>query len=364
MAPEVIEFGHLNLPQRCMDILKESRKPNTRHCYFDKWKRFVIWCQNKQINPVDCTPSNVVTYMLHLLDAGLVFNSLKVHLAALSAYTTSHNKVSWWKVPVVKAFMEGVKRLHPPISNPPPGWDLNVVLAKLMGPPFEPMHKSSLKHLTYKTAFLVAITSIRRVSEIQALSVQDPFFTIHKDKLVLRTHPRFSPKFISKFHVNQSIELPAFFQNPQSSAEVKLHTLDVCRAVLYYVNKTRSLRKTDQLFVSVATGREGDRVSKGAISKWIINCIQLCYSLSEKTLPFTPRAHSTRGIGATLAFIANVPLDTICKAATWSSIHTFTQHYCIDTHSKTDTQVGQAVLRHRFAHDPSHIPPPSSGTAR
>lgn len=364
LAPEILEFGHLQLPQRCMDILREARKPNTRHCYSSKWKRFVIWCRGRSINPIDCSPTHIVLYLTHLLDSGLVFNSIKVHLAALSAYTTSQLKVSWWKIPVIKAFMEGVKRIHPPIADIAPGWDLNVVLTRLMGSPFEPMHKASLKHLTLKTAFLIAITSVRRVSELQALSVLDPFVTVHRDKVVLRTHPRFAPKFISKFHVNQSTELPTFFQNPSNLGEKTLHTLDVRRAVMFYMERTKPLRKTNQFFVSVAAGREGDAVSKSTISRWIVQCITLCYTLAKRELPFKPRAHSTRGTGASIAFIANVPLESICKAATWSSVHTFTKHYCLDAHSRSDSQVGQAVLGHLFSTVPSHNPPPTPGTAR
>jgi hypothetical protein len=45
-----------------------------------------------------------------------------------------------------------------------PKWDLSVVLRALMGFPFETMDKVSLKYLTFKTIFLVALATAQRRS--------------------------------------------------------------------------------------------------------------------------------------------------------------------------------------------------------
>jgi hypothetical protein len=49
-------------------------------------------------------------------------------------------------------------------------WDLDAVLAALAKPPFEPLESASLKLLYIQVAFLVAITSMKRVGELHALS--------------------------------------------------------------------------------------------------------------------------------------------------------------------------------------------------
>lgn len=85
--------------------------------------------------------------------------------------------------------MEGLKRIIPPRVPPSPVWNLNIVLTRLMGPPFEPLLKCELQFLTWKVAFLVAITSLRRVSEIQAITIKEPFLQLHHNKVVLRTNP-------------------------------------------------------------------------------------------------------------------------------------------------------------------------------
>ena len=52
----------------------------------------------------------------------------------------------------------------------PPSWDLLRVLTYLRSPVFEPLHQSSLRDLSRKTLFLLALATAKRVGELQALS--------------------------------------------------------------------------------------------------------------------------------------------------------------------------------------------------
>ena len=52
----------------------------------------------------------------------------------------------------------------------PPSWDLLKVLEFLCSPVFEPIANASLRDLTRKTLFLVALATAKRVGELQALS--------------------------------------------------------------------------------------------------------------------------------------------------------------------------------------------------
>ena len=56
----------------------------------------------------------------------------------------------------------------PESSRNLPKWNLSVVLNELTKAPFEPMKDTDLKHLTLKTAFLLALDSGKRRSEIHA----------------------------------------------------------------------------------------------------------------------------------------------------------------------------------------------------
>ena len=59
-------------------------------------------------------------------------------------------------------------RDRPKSSTNLPKWNLSVVLNELTKAPFEPMKDTDLKHLTLKTAFLLALASGKRRSEIHA----------------------------------------------------------------------------------------------------------------------------------------------------------------------------------------------------
>ena len=56
----------------------------------------------------------------------------------------------------------------PKSSRNLPKWNLSVVLNELTKAPFEPMKDTDLKHLTLKTAFMLAFASCKRNSEIHA----------------------------------------------------------------------------------------------------------------------------------------------------------------------------------------------------
>ena len=49
-----------------------------------------------------------------------------------------------------------------------PSWNLSLVLHQLIKTPFEPLKEASLKHLTFKTVFLLALGSYKRRNEIHA----------------------------------------------------------------------------------------------------------------------------------------------------------------------------------------------------
>lgn len=78
-------------------------------------------------------------------------------------------------------------------------WDLPLVLRFLHGPPFEPIAEIDIKHLTLKSAFLIALTSARRLGEIGALLCHPPFLRVLPDSVVPGCGPMFLPSVVSRF---------------------------------------------------------------------------------------------------------------------------------------------------------------------
>jgi hypothetical protein len=67
------------------------------------------------------------------------------------------------------------------------------------------MEESSLENLTLKTAFLVAVTSGRRGSEIHAVDCRKEWLVISNQRAILRTNPLFRPKIASVKNINANI---------------------------------------------------------------------------------------------------------------------------------------------------------------
>ncbi|MGH0170602.1 UNVERIFIED_CONTAM: hypothetical protein FKN15_059710 [Acipenser sinensis] len=115
--------------------------------------------------------------------------------------------------PAVSRFHKGINHLRPPRKQIIPQWSLDLVLDKLMGPPFEPMATCNENFLTWKTAFLVAVMSSRTVSELQAPVIDAPYFQSFRDRIVCRPNPQFLPKVVTSFHINQVMTFHDFYQN-------------------------------------------------------------------------------------------------------------------------------------------------------
>ncbi|XP_077152136.1 uncharacterized protein LOC143816067 [Ranitomeya variabilis] len=318
--------------------LLKSRKEVTTKIYTKIWKKFLMFHQQ----PLgDKAPiSAILEFLQKGWELGLAVNTLRVHVSALGALYNSDIAGNRW----VARFIRACQRSNPIHIVRIPPWDLNLVLDALTEPPFEPLDSISIKNLTLKTALLLALTSARRVSDIHALSVDPPYLMILQDKIVLKPDPAYLPKVATKFHRTQEIYLPSFYENPASEEERKYHSLDVKRAILEYLDRTQSWRQSRALFISFQNQKKGSGVTKSSIARWIREAIWLAYSAKGVTPPEGIRAHSTRAMATSWAEKADVPIEMICKAATWSSPSTFYKHYRLDLSANASLQFGRSVL--------------------
>ncbi|XP_072004446.1 uncharacterized protein [Engystomops pustulosus] len=226
-----------------------------------------------------------------------------------------------------------------------PTWDLTLVLDALSRPPFEPLESSNIKNLTLKTTLLIAVTTAKRLGELQAISIREPYMRILPDCIVLTLDPGFVPKVVSDFHRNQEITLPSFYENPSSNDEASWHLLDVRRVVLAYLQATEPWRIDHNLFIQFQGKNKGRKASKISIARWLKSAISTCYTLQGKEVPSNLKAHSTRAMSASWAERRGASLEQICKAATWASTSTFIKHYRLDLPSSQDLSFGRKVLQ-------------------
>ncbi len=114
--------------------------------------------------------SVVLSFLQEMLDKQRSSSTIKVYAAAIVAFHAPIAGRSMGRDSVVIQFLRGARRMNPPRPRSVPPWDLPTVLRALKGPPFEPLQSSSLRVLSLKTILLLALTSVKQVGDLQALS--------------------------------------------------------------------------------------------------------------------------------------------------------------------------------------------------
>ncbi|KAI2653767.1 Transposon Ty3-G Gag-Pol polyprotein [Labeo rohita] len=292
VAPEGAQLIDSGLSTEVVETILQSRAPSTRKLYALKWKLFTSWCEERQQDPANCPVGTVLEFLQARFSTGLAHSTLKVYVAAISAYHALLDGVSVGKNPLVIRFLRGVLRLRPPTRPRVPTWDLTV------------------------TVLLLALTSLKRVGDLQALSVAPSYLEFSPGNINAFLYPR--PGYVPKVptHPPQPVVLQAFCPPPfREPDQQKLNCMCPVRALDAYVHRAALWRKSEQLFVCYGPPKKGSPASKETLSRWIVDAISTAYESSDLPSPLGVKAHSTRALGASKAFSAGVPIQDICNAA-------------------------------------------------
>ena len=334
LAPRATKIKEQGFSEAVAARIEAPQRRSTRSVYEAKWAIFTKWCLTNQVDFRAPPVKSVADFLMHL------FEDKKLQPSTIDGYRSAiadklgNTAINISKDDNLTRLLESFHRDRPKGRRGIPSWNLSLVLHQLTKAPFEPLREASLKHLTFKTVFLLALGSGKRRSEIHAWQHQNIRHQSDWSKVSLFP----SPSFLSK---NQLAK-----EGPQSVAPVVIPalapTLDkslksdrsLCpvRALRYYLDRTSDLRQHQQLvFVSFKKGFDKD-ISPATISSWIKQTVILCYELSDHqthTL-HQVKAHDVRAFAASKAFQSGVSLEQILAACHWKSHNTFTQFYLKD----------------------------------
>ncbi len=326
------------LPPAVVETIIQARAPSTRQTYALKWSLFATWCSSRREDPRRCTIGVVLSFLQERLERRLSPSTLKVYVAAIAAHHDAVDGRSLGKHDLIVRFLKGARRMNP--SRPPlvPSWDLSIVLAGLQRGPFEPLDSVELKFLSLKTALLTALTSIKRVGDLQAFSVSEECLVFGPvySHVVLRPRPGYVPKVPTTPFRDQVVNLQAL---PSEEADPALALLCPVRALRIYVTRTRSVRSSEQLFVCHGGQQKGKAVSKQRLAHWIVEAVALAYQSQGEPCPLGVRAHSTRSVASSHALAHGASLADICRAVGWATPNTFARF-----HNLRVEQVSSRVL--------------------
>ena len=185
--------------------------------------------------------------------------------------------------------------------------------------PFEPLKEASLKHLTIKTVFLLALGSgKRRVRSMLGC------ITTSDTRLVHGCLSTPQPAFLPRISWPKRVQTvwPPWLMQPWSPLWISHRSLCPVRALCYHLGRTSDLRHNKELvFVSFQ-----ERFRQGHLSCHHLPMDQatviLCYELSDQQALalHQVKAHDVRAFAASKAFQSGVSLEQSSQPSTVSHI--------------------------------------------
>lgn len=165
------------------------------------------------------------------------------------------------------------------------------LLSALQIPSFELIRELLVDDLSCILVFFVAITSVRHVFALAALTCKEPFLILHMDKdgLIPKTI-LLSKRWLSVLHHNEGIILYSLCPAPKHPNKIALHCLDVIRANL---KTTTPIGKTDSLSIISSGPSKKHTASKS---------IAIAYNLKDTAPTALLHAYATRSVGVSRAF--------------------------------------------------------------
>ena len=158
-------------------------------------------------------------------------------------------------------------RDRPKSSRNLPKWNLSVVLNELTKAPFEPMKDTDLKHLTLKTAFLLALASGKRRSEIHAWVANKVSNLGQWEKVALFPSSDFIAKNQLAREGSQSmtpVTIPALTTIVDRQFKED-RSLCLVRALRYYLDRTKDLRGSQSVSFCLFPSRKETPQTSGPL---------------------------------------------------------------------------------------------------
>ena len=260
------------------------QRSSTRTIYKSKWALFEKWCRENSVDFSTPSVKQISDFFMYLyqdlnrrpstIDG---YRTAIVDTLGLTAQHIAHNAD-------LHRLLSSFHRDRPKSSRNLPKWNLSVVLNELTKAPFEPMKDTDLKHLTLKTAFLLALASGKRRSEIHAWVANKVSNLGQWEKVALFPSSDFIAKNQLAREGSQSVSpvtIPALTTIVDRQFKED-RTLCPVRALRFYLDRTKDLRGSRSLlFISFKKGHTSD-IRPATLSSWLKQTILLCYKQADQ----------------------------------------------------------------------------------
>ena len=192
-----------------IELVQASWRGKTERDYSYKWNRWVRYCRSRRISETCPTLGEALNFLSHLYRNGLKWRTIGGYRSALSMTLPMYDGLAFGKHPLVTRLVKGVFNKRPPIKTLFPKWSVKKVLEELEK--WSPTRHLDLKKLTFKTLFLLALSTGRRQDSIALLSTKKGYFEI--SELQARLQPIGLEKESRPEHIAPPIVINSFMEN-------------------------------------------------------------------------------------------------------------------------------------------------------
>ena len=168
LAPRATAIKEQGFSEAVATRIEAPQRGSTRSVYEAKWTIFTKWCITNQVDFRAPPVNSVADFLMYL------FEERKLQPSTIDGYRSAiadklgNSTLNISKDENLTRLLDSFHRDRPKGRRGVPSWNLSLVLHQLTKAPFEPIKEASLKHLTFKTVFLLALGSGKRRSEIHA----------------------------------------------------------------------------------------------------------------------------------------------------------------------------------------------------
>ena len=306
-----------------------ARRPSSRAIYQRRWSVYRSWCREHVHSISRPSLAKVADFLCWLRSTrGLSVSSIRGYRSVLSAVFRFHLP-SLSSDPVLRDLLRSFQLSSVERVLRPPAWDLSRILRSLNSPEFELLSQASLRALSLKTFFLLALATARRVGELQALSSIVTF--VGGDACL-----SYIPQFVAKSEsLTRSIPRSFLVKSLSDFVAGLDDDLLLCpvRALRIYLHMTRSLSPLRHLLF-VSPRRPSRAMSKNAVSFFLHEVIHAAGA--SRPGVGSVRAHDVRSVSTSVAFHRNWSVSLVLESATWASSSLFSSFYLRDIQHEYD----------------------------
>lgn len=284
--------------ERASKLIIAAKRSSSISNYESAWRKWVGWCNQRQIDPTKCSINFILDYLAYLFELKYEYSTINSHRSAISAYHECINNIPVGQHVRVCELMTGVFNNNPPKPRYVFIWDVEQVVTYIQKLP--PNEELNDQRLILKLAVLLALTSAGRGHEIKFLDVRymvktQSSYILHFSK-VTKSWKRGKPP--------PEVE---FYEFPTNKNLCVVTTLDE------YLRRSQEWRSGVKFQLLLSHIKPHNEVKQSTIAGWVKAVMRDAGIDISKF-----KAHSCRSASTSKAKVMGLSLDDILKRGQWS----------------------------------------------